>query len=99
MPDQKPRKRRLRMTVRVLMIVILTLSVGLALTASRAKRQEAAIEKITRLGGIVGYNYNYWEDRGNYPPWPSEDPPAPRWLRLGGLIVGSARRGGAHRFA
>jgi hypothetical protein len=90
---QKPRKLRLRMTLRVLMIVILVLSVGLALTVSRAKRQEAAIAKITRLGGIVGYDYNYWEERGNYPPWPSGDPPAPRWLRLGGLIGGSAPRG------
>jgi Leucine Rich repeat len=93
MSDQKPRKRRLRVTVRVLMMVILILSVGLALTVRRAKRQAAAIARITRLGGIVGYDYNYWEDRGNYPPWPSADPPAPRWLRLGGLIGGSARRG------
>jgi len=93
MPDQKPRKWRPRMPVRVLMIVILVLSVGLALTVSRAKRQEAAIEKITRLGGIVGYDYNYWDDRGNYPPSPSGDSPAPRWLRLGGLIGGSARPG------
>ncbi len=92
-PTQKPRKRRLRLTVRVLMIVILVLSVGLALTVSRAKRQEAAIAQITRLGGIVGYDHNYWEERGNYPPWPSGDPPAPRWLRLGGWIGGSARPG------
>ena len=51
------------MTVRVLMIVILVLAVGIALPVSRAKRQEAAIAQITRLGGIVGYDYNYWEDR------------------------------------
>jgi Leucine Rich repeat len=84
---------RLRMTVRVLMLLILVLSVGLALTVSQAKRQEAAIAKITRLGGIVGFDYNYWEERGNYPPWPSGDPPAPRWLRLGEWIGGSVRRG------
>lgn len=81
------------MTVRVLMIVILVLAVGIALPVSRAKRQEAAIAQITRLGGIVGYDYNYWEERGNYPPWPSGDPPAPRWLRLGGWIGGSSRPG------
>jgi Leucine Rich repeat len=92
-PAQKLRMRRLRMTVCVLMIVILVLAVGLALTVGRAKRQEAAIAQITRFGGIVGYDYNYWEERGNYPPWPSGDPPTHRWLRLGGLIGGSARRG------
>jgi hypothetical protein len=90
---QKPRKRRLRVTVRVLMVVILVLSVGLALPVNQARRQEAAIAKITRLGGIVGYDYNYWEDRGNYPPWPGGDPPAPRWLRLVGLAGESARLG------
>ena len=79
------------MTLRVLMIAILVLAVGIALPVSRAKRQEAAIAQITRLGGIVGYDYNYWEERGNYPPWPSGDPPAPRWLRLGGWIGGSVR--------
>jgi hypothetical protein len=78
------------MTVRVLMIVIFALAAGLALTVSRAKRQEAAIAKITRLGGIVGYDYNYRAERGDYPIGPSGDPPAPRWLRLGGLIGGSA---------
>ena len=81
------------MTVRVLMIVILVLAVGIALPVSRAKRQEAAIAQIIRLGGIVGYDHNYWEERGNYPPWPSGDPPAPRWLLLGGLIGGSFRPG------
>jgi hypothetical protein len=89
MSDQKPRKWRLRMTVRALMVVILILSMGIGLPVRRAKRQEAAIAKVTRLGGIVGYDYNYWVERGNYPPWPSRDPPAPRWLRLGGLIGGS----------
>jgi hypothetical protein len=89
----KPRKRRFRVTVRVLMIMILVLSVGLAPTVNRAKRQAAAVEKVTRLGGVIGYDYNYWEDRGNYPPWPSEDPPAPRWLRLRGPAGASARRG------
>ena len=89
----KPSRWRLRMTVRVLMILILVLAVGIAQPVSRAKRQEAAIAQITRLGGIVGYDYNYWEERGNYPPWPSGDPPAPRWLRRGGWIGGSARRG------
>ena len=93
MSEEKPRKWRLRVTVRVLMIVILILSVALAFTVRRAKQQEAAIARITRLGGIVGYDYNYWEERGNYPPWPSGDPPAPRWLRLWGLIGGSSRRG------
>jgi hypothetical protein len=93
MSDQKPRKWRLRMTIRVLMIAILVLAVGIALPVSRAKRQEAAIAQITRLGGIVGYDFNYWEERGNYPPWPSGDPPSPRWLRLGGWIGGSVRSG------
>jgi Leucine Rich repeat len=88
----KPGRWRLRMTVRVLMIAILVLAAGLALTVSRAKRQEAAIAEITRLGGIVGYDYNYWEERGNFPPWPSGDPPAPRWLRLGGWIRGKDLR-------
>ncbi len=64
MSDQKPRKWRLRVTVRVLMIAILVLAVGIAVPVSRTKRQEAAISRITWLGGIVGYNYNYWEDRG-----------------------------------
>jgi hypothetical protein len=88
---QKPRKRLLRVTVRGLLILILVLSVGLALTVTQARRQEAAIAKISRHGGMVGYDYNYWEDRGNYPPWPGGDPPAPRWLRLWGLIGGGGR--------
>jgi Leucine Rich repeat len=90
---QQPRKRRFRLTVRVLMLVIVALCVVLARTVSRAKRQEAAVAKITRLGGVVGYDYNYWEERGNYPPWPSDDPPAPRWLLLGRPAAQSARRG------
>jgi hypothetical protein len=77
-PEGKPRKRRIRVTVRVMMIVIVVLAAALAPTVNRAKRQEAAVAKITRLGGIIGYDYNYYEERGNYPPWPSGDPPAPR---------------------
>jgi hypothetical protein len=79
-PSQKPVRRRVRVTRRLLMLVIVGLSVVLARTTNRARRQEAAIAKITRLGGKVGFDYNYIVDRGNWPPSHGGDPPAPRWL-------------------
>ena len=95
MSDQKPRKWRFRMSIRVMMVAILVIALVTALFVTPAKRQEAAIGRITALGGVVGFDYNFWVERGNYPPWPSGDPPLPDWLRFGGLIGGKGNPTGS----
>jgi hypothetical protein len=79
-PPEKPARRRFRVSIRMLMLAVVLLAVWLGWTVSRERRQAAAIRNIVRLGGVVGYSYNYIEERGNYPPFPSGDPPAPKWL-------------------
>ena len=88
--NRKPTRWWLRLTIRRLMLAILVLAVGIGIPLRKVKRQEAAIAQISGLGGVVGFDDNYWVERGNYPPWPSGDPPLPQWLVFGGLIGGSS---------
>jgi hypothetical protein len=86
MEGNPPPKRRwwrrlpARLSLRALMVLVLLLGGVLGWSANRARRQGEAIQRVARLGGRIGYDYNYMAERGNYPPAKAADPPAPRWL-------------------
>ena len=71
-------RRRLRISVRGLMILVLIVGGGLGWYIYRARVQRDAVAAIRRVGGEVGYS---WEWSNGVPIFPQPKPPWPNLLR------------------
>src|SRR5262245_39529566 len=79
--------RWLRISLRTLLILVTAFCVWLGIKVNHARRQQAAVQKVEELGGLVYYDYECrdvpGEDLGSVDP--SAQLRAPQWLlnRLG----------------
>src|SRR5262245_2297279 len=77
-PDSYPRRRWLSFSLRGLFLVITIACIWLAIVATRARRQAAAIAKVQELKGVLHFDYQK-DGRGNAVA--NGEPQAPKWLR------------------
>ncbi|MDR3636694.1 MAG: hypothetical protein P4L84_23020 [Isosphaeraceae bacterium] len=74
-------RRRVRLTVRVLLLGIVLIAIWLSWVTNAWRSQRYAVETIKRLGGTVGYDFQYVGGDPDGTPIPNPQPPAPVWLR------------------
>ena len=72
----KPRRRFFRYSLRTLLIVVTVFCVWVAMESSRARRQQAAVERVYELGGDIFFGYRFTAERRpvsdpleNIPDW------------------------------
>jgi hypothetical protein len=85
----RTRRRWYQFRLRTLLIGVTVAGCGfgwLGLKVREARRQQAAVATIEKMGGGIGYDYEY-DAQGNYVPdhvpdhVPNPTPPGPAWLR------------------
>jgi Leucine-rich repeat (LRR) protein len=85
-PKAEPPKRKRRwfqFSLRTLMMLTLLVGLGMAIwivpIKKRAERQQAAVEAILKVGGVVYYDYQF-DPLTNFIVKSAEPPPQPAWL-------------------
>ena len=73
------RKRRwLQVSLSTVLIVVAVLSIWLGMRANKARRQERAIERLSRLSSSIQFDYQF-DEGGQFDP--EAESPVPAWLR------------------